>query len=301
MKVLKAPAKVNITLEVLGKREDGYHEILSLLQTVDLQDTLRLEKAADLRFSCNKPRLKTFDNLAMKAALLLQKETGCSFGARIELIKVIPEAAGLGGGSTDAAATLRGLNRLWGLELSSRDLVTLAARLGSDVTFFLFHGTALAQGRGEKITSLPDVQTDWAVLLIPPFPPLQRKTERLYQSLELAHYSKGEFTRRAVEQIRSEGKVEPSLFRNVFEKVAFKLFPGLEVYWQRLIDCGAPWVHLAGSGPALFTFVEEKSVAEMICRRLNESGTEAYMAQTLGSLARNKGRKAGATPGYSNA
>ncbi len=301
MKVLKAPAKVNITLEVLGKREDGYHEILSLLQTVDLQDTLRLEKAADLRFSCNEPRLETSDNLVMKAALLLQKETGCRQGARVELIKVIPEAAGLGGGSSDAAAALRGLNELWGLELSSDSLVDLAARLGSDVAFFLFQGTALATGRGEKITPLPDVQTDWAVLLIPPFSPLQRKTERLYQSLEPAHYSQGEFTRQAVVQIRSEGKVALSLFFNVFEKVAFKLFPGLDVYWQRFIDCGAPWVHLAGSGPALFTFVEGKPVAEMIYHRLTESGTEAHVAQTTGSLARNKGRKAGAAPGYSNA
>lgn len=295
MIVLGAPAKVNLTLEVLRRREDSYHEVLTILQTIDLQDTLRLERAEELRLSCSEPSLETPDNLVMKAALLLQKETGFGLGARMELFKTIPEAAGLGGGASDAAAALRGLNELWGLGLPRKSLMNLAARLGSDVAFFLFQGTALAEGLGEKITPLPDAPPAWVVLLLPPFPLLPRKTERLYQSLSPSHYSQGQFTLQAVEQIHSQGKAEPSLFCNAFEKVAFKLFPGLEVYWQRFMDCGAPWVRLAGSGPALFTLLKEKSKAETIYHRLKESDARTYLVKTLGPLLTERARKAGAT------
>ena len=140
---LKARAKVNLTLEVLGRREDGYHDIASIIQTIDLCDTLSLEPADSILFECDKPELQSQDNLALKAAYLLKASTGYDGGARITLLKGIPVSAGLGGGSSDAAATLTGLNTFWGLGLPLDELIPLAAQLGSDVPFFLHGGTAM--------------------------------------------------------------------------------------------------------------------------------------------------------------
>ncbi len=153
--VLKAYAKINLTLEVLGRREDGYHDIVSILQTIDLHDTLTLEPAQDMALECDQSELEGPDNLVLKAAALLREATGCHQGARLKLQKGIPLAAGLGGGSSDAAAALLGLSRLWGLGLSAEKLMPLAAKLGSDVPFFLYGGTAMAQGRGEIVRPLP--------------------------------------------------------------------------------------------------------------------------------------------------
>src|SRR4030042_180950 len=152
---LKAYAKINLTLEALSKRPDGYHEIASVRQATSLADTLTFEPAETLDFNCDVPELQTGDNLVLKAARLLKEISGYKKGARINLTKKIPLAAGLGSGSTDAAATLVGLNKLWGLNLSRAKLLELAAKLGSDVPFFLYGGTALAQERGEQGTPLP--------------------------------------------------------------------------------------------------------------------------------------------------
>jgi len=152
---LPAYAKINLTLEALAKRADGYHEIVTVLQTVSLVDTLTFEPGESLDLSCNIPSLQSADNLVLKAATLLKEETGCLKGASIRLTKGIPIAAGLGSGATDAAATLVGLNRLWELNLPPQRLMELAANLGSDVPFFLCGGTALAKGRGEKVIPPP--------------------------------------------------------------------------------------------------------------------------------------------------
>ncbi|GAG13405.1 unnamed protein product, partial [marine sediment metagenome] len=164
---LPAYAKINLTLEALAKRADGYHEIVTVLQTVSLVDTLTFEPGESLDLSCNIPSLQSADNLVLKAASLLKEKTGCLKGASIRLTKGIPIAAGLGSGATDAAATLVGLNRLWELNLPPQRLMELAANLGSDAPFFLCGGTALAKGRGEKVTPLPPAPELWMVLLRP--------------------------------------------------------------------------------------------------------------------------------------
>ncbi len=145
MLTLRAPAKVNLTLEVLGRRDDGYHDIVSIMQTVDLCDTITLEPADALAIECDDTSIGPSANLALRAATLLNESTGGGKGAKIRLEKRIPVAAGLGGGSSDAAATLVGLNRLWGLDLPIERLVGLAAGLGSDVPFFIHGGVAMVQ------------------------------------------------------------------------------------------------------------------------------------------------------------
>jgi 4-diphosphocytidyl-2-C-methyl-D-erythritol kinase len=278
---LQAYAKINLTLEVLSKRPDGYHELSSVFQTISLSDTLTFEHSKALDFKCDVSELLTSDNLVPKAARLLQGTTGTSKGAIINLTKKIPIAAGLGSGSTDAAATLVGLNRLWGLNLPFPRLLELAAKLGSDVPFFLYGGTALAQGRGEILTPLPPAPDFWLVLIKPTIEPVPKKTAQLYSRLNPSHFTPGQHTQKLVTHLNHSGKIEGSFLFNVFEQVAFDFFPGLSGYRFLFIKAGARSVHLAGSGPSLFTIVPDKALGEAICNRLENEGLEAHLAQAV--------------------
>jgi 4-diphosphocytidyl-2-C-methyl-D-erythritol kinase len=277
----QAYAKINLTLEVLYKRHDGYHEIASVLQAINLADDLSFETAETLELQCDVPELQTHDNLVLKAASLLKEISGYKKGARISLKKRIPLTAGLGSGSTDAAATLIGLNKLWGLNLSCQKLTELAAKLGSDVPFFLCDGTALAQGRGEKVTLLPATNETWMILLKPPIEPVANKTARLYSLLNPSHFTSGQHTERLVAHLKHGGNIEPSFLFNVFEQVAFDFFPGLSDYRTRLLEAGVRNVHLAGSGPTLFALVPDKSRGEVILKHLKAEGLEAYLVRTM--------------------
>src|SRR5438045_8162621 len=153
--VVRAPAKVNLFLEVLSKRPDGYHEIATLMVAIRLMDTLVFKEEPDLRLGCNRPDLSTGpDNLVLRAARLLQKRTACTRGAHIRLVKRIPMAAGLAGGSTDAAATLAGLDRLWQVGKSAGELAALSSEIGSDIPFFFRTPAAWCTGRGEVVTAV---------------------------------------------------------------------------------------------------------------------------------------------------
>src|SRR4030042_6633058 len=193
-----APAKINLVLEVLGKRDDGYHELRSLVQTISLCDVISLEPTDVISLECSEPVLQTSDNLAIRAAELLRQVSGCQKGARIKLQKRIPWGAGLGGGSSDAATTLVALNRLWELKLKTSELIELAARLGSDVPFFIHGGAGLVEGRGEKVTPLEAVAPRWFVLLIPPLSKISNKTQRLYSCLGSQYFTDGHLVDRAV-------------------------------------------------------------------------------------------------------
>jgi 4-diphosphocytidyl-2-C-methyl-D-erythritol kinase len=278
---LTACAKINLTLEALSKRPDGYHEIASVFQAISLADTLTFEPANTLEFQCEVKELQTPDNLVLKAARLLKEISGYKKGARINLTKRIPLAAGLGSGSTDAAATLVGLNKLWDLNLSHNKLLELAAKLGSDVPFFLCGGTALAQSRGEKLTLLPSASETWLVLLKPPIDPVANKTAQLYSRLNPSYFTSGQRTERLVAHLKHGGNIEPSFLFNVFEQVAFDFFPALSDYRSRLIKAGAREVHLAGSGPTLFALVPGKSRGEAVLKNLKSENQETYLVHTM--------------------
>ena len=280
---LLAHAKLNLTLEVLGRRTDGYHEIRSVFQEIALADRLVLHPAEGLSLECSVPGLAGESNLAMAAARALAEATGCTLGARIVLEKHIPAAGGLGGGSSDAAAALRGLNALWRLGLSTERLLALAARLGSDVPFFLMGGTALASGRGEVLQPLPLVPETWFVLLFPPYPEVAGKTGRLYSLLNRGHYTDGSGTRRFVQALENDS-LDSGLLRNVFESVAPQVFMGIEEHMQALRDAGAERVHLAGSGPALYALARDEEHGEVVARRLEAAGHRCMVTHSVGPL-----------------
>ena len=277
---LKAHAKINLTLEVLGKRDDGYHDIVSVLQTIDLADELRFEPHPEIVVECDATNIQPEENLALRAALALREALGEERGAKITLTKRIPTAAGLGGGSSDAAATLLGLSRLWEQDMSPSDMGAVARALGSDVSFFLFGGAALVEGRGEIVTPLPELSETWAVLATPPIE-LPNKTVRLYGALAESAYTFGAATRGLVEALRAGRGLTPDQIFNAFESVAGGIFPGFTEYRESLIDAGAPSVHLAGSGPTLFALAEDAEEAAALRDRWDALEGTAQVVKTI--------------------
>lgn len=278
--VLPAYAKLNLTLEVLGRRSDGYHEVRSVLQTIDLHDTLALEPASTLELHCDRPELQGDDNLVLKAARLLQGLAVASPGARITLRKRIPLAAGLGGGSSDAAAALLGLNRLWGLGLVAGDLAPLAAQLGSDVPFFLQGGTALVEGRGEVVVPLPSPPPRWFLLARPPLA-IPNKTRTMYAALKPFMFSQGELTQTLVDRLFRGDPSAGELLGNVFDLVAPAVYAGFDEFRLRLVELGLRALHLAGAGPALFAPVENEPWGRALQRRLQGVGVESYLVKAV--------------------
>jgi 4-diphosphocytidyl-2-C-methyl-D-erythritol kinase len=285
MLTVAAPAKLNLTLEVLGKRPDGFHEIRSVAQTIALHDSFHFDLSQSIELRCDRHDWTANDSLVSKAVSLLKETSGCSRGAIIEIDKKIPLTAGLGGDSSGAAATLRGLNKLWGLGLSLAELSDLASRLGADVTFFLYGGTALLEGRGEIVTLLSPLPRMWTVLLVPPGPRMPSKTGRLYARLDSRHYTPGQTTDKLLAALKSGKGLSVPPF-NVFENIAFDIFPGLAGYRQKFLQAGAGEVHLAGSGPSLFTLLTDQPQAEQIYQRLQQEGLESYLTETPTTIDR---------------
>ncbi|MBI4307805.1 MAG: 4-(cytidine 5'-diphospho)-2-C-methyl-D-erythritol kinase [Chloroflexi bacterium] len=278
--VCTAYAKVNLTLEVLGRRPDGFHEVRSVLQTIDLHDTLTVEAADSLILACNRRELEGLDNLALRAARLLQEAAGARGGARLILQKRIPIAAGLGGGSTDAAAALCALNRLWGLAWPVDRLAPLAERLGSDVPFFLYGGTALAEGRGERITPLPSFPARWVVLAAPEAAE-QRKTAALYARLKSEDRTQGAATAALARWLRAGAPGAMPPLGNAFRRRAFEAFPGLTGIWRAFLDAEAYRVYVSGTGPALFVLEADEDRARRIHGHLRAAGVAAELARTV--------------------
>jgi 4-diphosphocytidyl-2-C-methyl-D-erythritol kinase len=242
---LEAFAKVNRSLVVLGRRPDGFHELETLFETVDLADRLTFDSAPGLELVCDDPSVPVGEeNLVFRAALLLARQAGMAPRARITLEKRIPAGGGLGGGSSDAASTLLGLNLLWGLDLPPARLALLAAELGSDVPFFLVGGRARGTGRGERVQPLPDVPP---VPLLLVFPPFGMPTPAVFEALGapgLTGAGGGDiFT----------GPV-PGVFpdRNDLEPAAESLRPELASLRRALSRSGAETARLSGSGSTLF-------------------------------------------------
>lgn len=263
MLTLQARAKLNLTLEILGRRPDGYHETASIMQTLDLADTVSIEPSESLTVTCSTPDLDDESNLAWNAADLLRREFRVSTGASISIDKRIPVSAGLGGGSSDAAATLVGLNSLWDLGQSHDQLRTLAADLGSDVPFLVEGGTAIALGRGERVRTLPTAPLPWFVLA---FPSASRvdKTAFMYSSITEENYTRGGLTRKLEARIRSKGDIPPQFLFNAFDTVARDVEPDVDRCWSDMYSAGAREIHVSGSGPTVYAAIERREIATMI-------------------------------------
>lgn len=261
---IEAHAKLNLTLEVTGKRDDGYHEVASIMQTLELADTLTLEPADSLSLTCSIPELNGPENLALRAAELLRSEAGVDEGVRLHIEKRIPVAAGLGGGSADAAAALVGLNRLWALDLSNDELREIGADLGSDVPFLVEGGTAIALGRGERVRHLPTPDLPWFVIAVPKTE-LPDKTAAMYRALKPDNLTRGALSHKLEARILHHGgDVPPQLLFNTFDTVARSVVPDVDRCWNDLYSAGAREIHVAGSGPAIYTAVGRKEIATTI-------------------------------------
>ena len=246
---VKAYAKINLVLDVIGRRPDGYHEVETILQSVDLYDELRFAPASTIHMETRGCRLPRDDrNIVLKAAKKLLAYAGIKAGVRIWLDKRIPVGAGLGGGSADAAATLVGLNQLWGLNLPRVELEKIAVTLGADVPFCLRGGTVLATGIGEQLTDLPPLPSLPVFLAKPPF---KVSTAKIYNNLALAAVERHPNVQLVATLIKQEGMVPPKFLGNLLEEVTLRLYPELKEAMVWFTNRGLP-VRMSGSGPTLF-------------------------------------------------
>jgi len=282
MLYVKAPAKINLTLDVLYKRPDQYHEVEMIMTTVDLADRIGLDSRKDGQilissssgFIPNDSR-----NLAYQAAQLLKDTYGLQEGVLITIDKQIPIAAGLAGGSSDAAATLRGLNKLWNLNLSLDTLAELGAKIGSDVSFCVYGGTALATGRGEKIQELPAPPTCWVVLAKPK---IGVSTAQVYGALRLDEV-KHPNTKQMIEAIETENyDLMCDSVGNVLETVTFNLHPEVVMIKEQMKRFGADAVLMSGSGPTVFGLVDSESRLSRIYNGLRGFCEEVFAIRMLG-------------------
>lgn len=277
-----AYAKINLSLEVLGPRPDGYHQVATVLQTIDLCDCITFELNDELDVQCSTAGLAGESNLVWQAASVLKDtmdKDGVK-GAKIQIHKGIPVSMGLGGGSSDAAAALKSLNRLWGLDKSNESLHRMARNLGADVPFFLHGGTALGVARGDDIKSLHPVEKRWLVLVCPEIT-IENKTARLYGMLTPESYTDGSITNDLVGLISRGGFRSEALF-NVFQQLALDIFPGLNKVMEDMNEAGAKLVHLSGSGPALFSLVENPEEGQQIVCNLARLGRNSHLLRTTG-------------------
>jgi 4-diphosphocytidyl-2-C-methyl-D-erythritol kinase len=277
--MLPAFAKINLTLDILGRRADGYHELASVMQTVALCDTVALVPAPDgsRTLTCDLPELAGPANLAMRAADALAAEVDAP-GVALELRKEIPVQAGLGGGSSDAAAVLLALAELWCVRLSSAELLRLAARLGSDVPFFLTAGTARVGGRGEVVQPLPDIEPCWLVLLKPT---VSVPTAAAFGALAPGDFSAGAATERLARDVLQGKPVAFDALANGFEMSVARDFPTVAAGRAALLAAGAEVVRLSGSGPTLFAPFERLGPAADVWRALRAAGHAVWLTRTV--------------------
>jgi 4-diphosphocytidyl-2-C-methyl-D-erythritol kinase len=253
-----AHAKINLTLEVLGKRSDGFHNLVTVMMTVDLHDTVIASEADSLLLAAD-GGIPAEQNLVLRAAETLRTRAGVSRGAVLSLEKRIPESAGLGGGSADAAATLRALNRLWNLGLSIEELAQIGGAVGSDVPFLVHEGTALVQGRGEHVTPLPMPAID-RLLILSPGISIPNKTAALFSRMTPSRYTRGALSHKLAARIRAGHDAPAEFYFNAFSDLAPEVFIGWAEYRDALTGMGAREVTLSGAGPSLFTVPPTKEM-----------------------------------------
>lgn len=277
---LKALAKINLGLDVLGKREDGYHDVRMVMQSVYLYDNVKIEQK-------RKPGIELISNLyylpsdsgniAYKAAQMLMEEFDLSGGVRITLEKHIPVAAGMAGGSSNAAAVLFGMNRLYGLHLSQQELMERGVKLGADVPYCIIRGTVLAEGIGEKLSILPSMPK-CAILIAKP--PISVSTKVVYEALDALEIVKHPDIDGLIQALEQGSlKKAAECMGNVLEDVTIPRYPVINDIKQEMIDSGALNAMMSGSGPTVFGLFENKMTAREAQERIRKKGLgkQAYV------------------------
>lgn len=281
--VEKAYAKINLGLKILGKRSDGYHEVSMIMQSVSLSDELIIEKGHGIEIVTDAAGLSCgSDNLVYKAAALLAEKYKITPNVHITLNKKIFMAAGLAGGSSDAAAALRGLNKFWELGLDKGELEKIAAEIGSDVPFCITGGTALAKGRGEIITPLPEMPPTVVVLAKPRN--LEVSTAWVYKNYDKNRVVNMPCIWNMMEKVSKGGHAITSCMGNVLETVTIPAYPQIASVKSAMLGAGAYYAMMSGSGPTVFAFTDDHETAEKVIRNLKEFDVETAIASTVGRI-----------------
>lgn len=278
----KAPAKINLSLDVLRKRSDGYHEVDMIMTMIDLADRISFEKNDKNKITlCSNSGIVPNDdrNLVYRAAKLIKEEYKIDNGVSIYLEKNIPVAAGLAGGSSDAAATLRGLNRLWCLNASNSELMALGEKIGSDVPFCINGGTARVTGRGEIVNQISTVPAGWVVLAKLP---IGVSTKEIYDALNIdviSTHPKTDEMQRAIEAQDINKIIE--LLANVLQDVTLSLYPDVMHLYGQMKHFAEKGVLMSGSGPTIYTLVSKESKVKRICNALRGFCKNVYAVRLL--------------------
>ena len=270
---LKALAKINLGLDVVRRRDDGYHEVRMIMQTINLFDRLEIKK---IKESAIKIHTNLFflpvneNNLVYKAAKLLIDEFGIQEGVSVGLTKKIPVAAGMAGGSTDAAAMLFGMNRLFGLGLSKKQLMERGVKIGADVPYCIMRGTALAEGIGDKLSPLPAMVKSPVLIAKPQ---ISVSTKFVYQNLKLDNKTVHPDIDRLIEDIRNKDlKAVSDHMGNVLESVTIPNYPVISQIKEQMMDSGAVGSMMSGSGPTVFGLFDDSRTAQLAFGKIKRSG-----------------------------
>lgn len=282
MVVEKAPAKINLALDVLNKRSDGYHDLHMVMTTVDLFDRLQFDKLKEdkIEILCDKPYIPTDErNLVYKTAMLIKEKYNIKDGLKITIYKNIPVSAGLAGGSSDAAATIRALNKLFKLNMDFKEMINIGQKIGSDIPFCIYGKTAIAEGRGEIITPLPSVPKCWVVLIKPNF---GVSTKEVFQQVQLDTILHPN-VQSVIKSIKNNNYDQ--LCKNIgnsLEQVTFKLYPEVEELKQKMMKLEPDAVLMSGSGPTVFALTLSERKARRIINSINTLVYECYAVRILG-------------------
>ncbi len=284
---LYAPAKLNLYLDVIDKRADGYHNIVSIMQTIGVYDVIQLEEAEDISLECSGLDIPMEANIAYKAAVFLREYTnkyqeGAPLaGVRIKIEKHIPQGAGLGGGSSDAASVLIGLNQLWELCLNKQELMQIGEKLGADVPFFIIGGTCLAEGIGTKITQLPNLCNIWFVLV---YPKINISTAGVYKNLKIK-LTNGTKTVKIISSGIENNDITTICkgLYNGLETVTLNHYPQISAIKDELTAAGCLAALMSGSGSCVFGITGTKEEADRVSHSLKREGWDMFVAGCCGN------------------
>ncbi len=277
-------------LRILGKRDDGFHELCTVFQTVSLRDKIRFSSSREIDLRCNNFRLPTDErNLIVKAAMALRRKFNVRDGAFMRLEKRIPSPGGLGGGSSNAAVTLIGLDRLWNLNASIEELHSVAAEIGSDIPFFLYGGTAVGMGRGEKVEPITDLSESSLLIVTPK---VRVSTPRAFAGMD-AETLTNDASERILRVCRLEAEsldLRHSVLTNDFEMSVFDAYPEVKRVKLTLLELGAVNAAMSGSGASVFAIFDKTETRQAAIKALDHESTWRKFA--VATISRSEYREA---------
>lgn len=277
----KAPAKINLGLDVVGKRTDGFHELSMIMVSVDLNDYVVLKELAtdEIVMTSDSHRMPLDDkNDVYKAALLLKEQYHITRGVEIELQKTIPICAGLGGGSSDAAATIRGLNRLWNLQMSRQEMIDLGFRIGSDVPYCLEGGCALVQGKGDIVEPLATSLSSWVVLVKPDF---GISTRTIFPEINPKTINRVDITGLKAALLAQDYPEILSKMGNSLEDITIARKPFIQKIKDKMLKCGADMALMTGSGPTVYALCPTEKRADRVVNSMKGFCKEVYKVRII--------------------